>query len=50
MREGMKSAGFAEPYRTYLGIREKAGEDPLVADIRKRIGLLAGRRLRCVIS
>jgi tetratricopeptide (TPR) repeat protein len=38
VREGMKSAGFAEPYRTYLAIREKAGEDPLVADIRKRIG------------
>jgi serine/threonine protein kinase/tetratricopeptide (TPR) repeat protein len=38
VREGMKSAGFAEPFRTYLAIREKAGEDPLVADIRKRIG------------
>jgi tetratricopeptide (TPR) repeat protein len=38
VREGMKSAGFAEPYRTYLGIREKAGEDPLLTEIRKRIG------------
>ena len=37
VREGMKSAGFAEPYRTYLGIREPAGEDPLLADIRARI-------------
>ena len=34
----MKSAGFAEPYRTYLAIREKAGEDPLLPEIRKRIG------------
>ena len=37
VREGMKSAGFAETYRTYLGIREKAGEDPLLADVRTRI-------------
>ena len=41
MREGLKSAGFAEPYRTYLGIREKAGDDPLVPEIRKRIGELS---------
>ena len=38
VREGMKSAGFAEPYRTYLAIREKAGEDPLLPEIRKRVG------------
>ncbi len=38
VREGMKSAGFAEPYRTYLAIREKAGQDPLLPEIRKRIG------------
>ncbi len=38
VREGMKSTGFAEPYRTYLGIREKAGEDPLLPEIRKRVG------------
>ena len=38
VREGLKSAGFAEPYRTYLGIREKPGEDPLLPEIRKRIG------------
>ncbi len=37
VREGMKSAGFADPYRTYLAIREKAAEDPLVPEIRKRI-------------
>jgi len=38
VREGLKSAGFAESYRTYLSIRGKAGEDPLLADVRKRIG------------
>ena len=36
--EGLKSAGFAEPYRTYLSIRGKAGEDPLLPEIRRRIG------------
>ena len=38
VREGLKSPGAADSYRTYLGIREKAGEDPLLADIRRRIG------------
>jgi tetratricopeptide (TPR) repeat protein/predicted Ser/Thr protein kinase len=38
VREGLKSPGFADPYRTYLSIREKAGEDPAIAEIRKRIG------------
>jgi tetratricopeptide (TPR) repeat protein len=38
VREGLKSAGFAESYRTYMSIRGKAGEDPLLADVRKRIG------------
>jgi len=37
VREGLKSPGFAEPYRTYLGIRGKAGEDPSLADIRRRL-------------
>ena len=37
VREGLKSPGFAEPYRTYLGIRGKAQEDPLLADISRRI-------------
>ena len=37
VREGLKSPGFAEPYRTYLGIRGKAKEDPLLADINRRI-------------
>ena len=36
-REGQKSQGFAESYRTYLSIREKAGEDPLLAEVRKRV-------------
>jgi tetratricopeptide (TPR) repeat protein len=37
VREGLKSPGFAEPYRAYLEIRGKAKEDPLVADISRRI-------------
>ena len=38
VREGLKSPGFAEPYRTYLSIRGQAGEDPLLADIHRRLG------------
>ncbi len=34
--EGLKSANFAESYRTYLSIRQKAGEDPLLPEVRKR--------------
>lgn len=37
VREGLKSPGFAEPYRTFLNIRGKAGEDPLLADIHRRL-------------
>lgn len=37
VREGLKSPGFADPYRAYLSIRGKAGEDPLLADIRRRL-------------
>ena len=37
-REGMKSTGFADFYKTYLSIRGQSTEDPLVADIRHRIG------------
>jgi tetratricopeptide (TPR) repeat protein/tRNA A-37 threonylcarbamoyl transferase component Bud32 len=37
-REGMKSAGFAEFYRSYLGIRGQSSDDPLVAEIRHRLG------------
>lgn len=36
-REGLKSPGFADSYRTYLSIREKAGEDPLLPDIHRRL-------------
>ncbi len=39
VREGMKTAGFADSYKTYLSIRGKAGEDPLVAELRKHPGL-----------
>jgi len=38
VREGLKSAGFAESYRTYLGIRGQAGEDPLLPEIKKKLG------------
>jgi serine/threonine protein kinase/tetratricopeptide (TPR) repeat protein len=36
-REGMKSAGFADFYKSYLSIRGQSTEDPLVADIRHRL-------------
>src|SRR5437867_2311868 len=36
-REGLKSAGFGEFYKKYLSIREKAGEDLLIPEIRKRL-------------
>ena len=38
VREGLKSAGFAESYRTYLSIRGQAGEDPLLPEVRRRAG------------
>ncbi|HYL34427.1 MAG TPA: protein kinase [Bryobacteraceae bacterium] len=38
VREGLKSAGFADSYRAYLNIRAKAGEDPLLPDARRRAG------------
>jgi tetratricopeptide (TPR) repeat protein len=37
-REGMKSAEFADFYKKYLGIRGQSSDDPLVADIRHRLG------------
>ena len=37
VREGLKSPGFVDPYRTYLSIREQAGEDPLLPQIKGRI-------------
>ena len=36
-REGL-GAGFAESYRTYVSIRGKSSDDPLLADARKRAG------------
>jgi tetratricopeptide (TPR) repeat protein len=36
-KEGMKLAGAAESYRAYLDLRGKAGEDALLADIRRRM-------------
>jgi len=38
VREGLKTPAFAESYRTYLSIRGKAGEDPLLPEIRHRLG------------
>jgi len=37
-REGLKSPGFADSYRTYLSIRGKADEDRLLPEIRRRLG------------
>ncbi len=37
-REGIKSPAAAESYKAFLSIKEKAGEDPLVADARRRVG------------
>ena len=37
-REGLKSPGFADSYRTYLSMRGQAGEDPLLPEIRRRLG------------
>ena len=37
-REGLKSEAYAQFYRTYLNIRGQAGEDPLLPDIRRRLG------------
>jgi tetratricopeptide (TPR) repeat protein len=38
-REGLNSKGFADSYRAYLRIRQKAGEDPILAEVRRRAGL-----------
>jgi hypothetical protein len=37
-QEGINSPGFRDSYRTYLSIRQKAGEDPLLPEIRRRLG------------
>jgi tetratricopeptide (TPR) repeat protein len=36
-REGLKLGSAAESYRAYLDLREKAGEDALLADVRRRL-------------
>jgi len=36
VREGLKTASFADVYRRYLEIRGGSPDDPLVADVRKR--------------
>jgi eukaryotic-like serine/threonine-protein kinase len=38
VREGLKSPEFVSSYRTYLEIRSQAGEDPLLAEVRRRAG------------
>src|SRR4029453_1343011 len=38
VREGLKSPGYADSYRTSLDIRGKNAEDPLLGDIRRRVG------------
>ena len=41
VREGLKTAGFTDSYKTYLEIRSAAGEDPLLADVREACRTLA---------
>jgi tetratricopeptide (TPR) repeat protein len=38
VREALKSSGFAESYKVYLGIRGGSKEDPLVPEAQKRAG------------
>jgi serine/threonine protein kinase/tetratricopeptide (TPR) repeat protein len=38
VREGLKTDKFTDSYRTYLSIREKAGEDPLLREVRRGAG------------
>ena len=38
VREGMGTAGFADSYREYLAIRGQSTEDPLVREVRQRVG------------
>ena len=42
-REAQKSVGYADLYQRYLRIREKAGEDPNLKDVRARITAQPGR-------
>jgi len=36
-QEALKSPAAAESYRTFIAIKEKGGEDPLIADARRRL-------------
>ena len=38
VRESLKTANFADAYRSYLAIRGGSHEDPLVPDARRRVG------------
>jgi tetratricopeptide (TPR) repeat protein len=38
VREGLKSSGAGDSYRTYLSLRGKSGEDPLLPEIRRHLG------------
>ena len=38
VREELKTEGFAASYRTYLSIRGKASDDPLLPEVRRRAG------------
>jgi tetratricopeptide (TPR) repeat protein len=37
VREGLKSPGAADSYRTYIAIRGKAGQDPLVQELQRHL-------------
>ncbi len=37
VREELKTASFGDSYRRYLDIRGASTDDPLVADVRRRI-------------
>ena len=38
VREQMKTASYADSYREHLKIRGASTEDPLVPDVRQRVG------------
>jgi len=37
-REGLQTAGYADVYREYLKIRGNSPQDPMVPDVRRRVG------------
>jgi tetratricopeptide (TPR) repeat protein len=38
VREGLKSPNFVNSYRAYLNIRSQGGEDPMLSEVRRRVG------------